>query len=418
MAILEARALPNAPDGYVPQTVECPSTAPSVRNASNLSANETSWLQVRRNKTVPAMRDFLSRVNIPGFDTNAYIDNHMQNASMLPNIGIAASGGGYRALLNGAGAIKAFDNRESGTTGTGQLGGLLQSATYIAGLSGGGWLVSSIMLNNYTTIGNLQRGSNDTSVWQLANSIYEGPNKGKIQILGKADYFLSIGKQVDDKKDAGYDTTLTDYWGRALSFQIINDTDGGVGYTWSSIQQQDSFSSGDAPMPILIADNRAPGQLIIPSNTTIYEFNPFEFVTWDPTIFGFVPMEFVGSNFNAGSLPSDQKCVRGFDNAGFVFGTSSSLFNALLNATSPPANLPSLATAFLTKVLQDVSDKENDIASWTPSPFLNYANSTNLQASNKNLTLVDGKFDDSPMSILTLTLFQAAKTTRIFRSIH
>jgi len=82
------------------------------------------------------MRDLLGRLNITGFDATSYINAHQNNVSALPNIGIAASGGGYRALMNGAGALAAMDSRTPGATGAGQIGGLLQSATYLAGLSG------------------------------------------------------------------------------------------------------------------------------------------------------------------------------------------------------------------------------------------------------------------------------------------
>ena len=47
------------------------------------------------------MREFLGRMNISGFDAAKYISDNAKNSSALPNIAIAASGGGYRALLNG-----------------------------------------------------------------------------------------------------------------------------------------------------------------------------------------------------------------------------------------------------------------------------------------------------------------------------
>ena len=90
------------------------------------------------------MKDLFGHLNLTSFDAVSYITDHASNISNIPNIGIAVSGGGYRALSNGAGAIKAFDSRTPGTTKVGQLGGLLQSATYISGLSGGGWLLGSI----------------------------------------------------------------------------------------------------------------------------------------------------------------------------------------------------------------------------------------------------------------------------------
>lgn len=339
------------------------------------------------------MTDLLGRLDISGFDAPAYIRSHAQNASALPNIAIAASGGGYRAMLNGAGAIKAFDSREENTTGAGQLGGLLQSATYLAGLSGGGWLVGSIMVNNYSTISRLQLGSNASSLWQLGNSVLKGPDKGSIQILDTASYFKEIADEVSDKKDAGFQTSVTDYWGRALSFQFINATNGGDDYTWSSIQLQDSFVSGQSPMPILVTDGRAPGEKLISSNTTIYEFNPYEFGTWDPTTFGFVPLEYLGSNFTGGSLASDAPCIRGFDNAGFIMGTSSSLFNQFLLQVDQ-TGLPGFAKEFLSNIFDAVGNDNNDIADYTPNPFYSYPNSSSPFGANETLSLVDGGEDN------------------------
>ena len=78
--------------------------------------------------------------------------------------------------------MQAFDSREINSTNAGHLGGLLQSSTYVAGLSGGGWLVGSIFVNNFTTITDLL--DNDASpVWEFGNSIFEGPDKGSIQYV-------------------------------------------------------------------------------------------------------------------------------------------------------------------------------------------------------------------------------------------
>ena len=111
------------------------------------------------------MQDFLGRMKIPNFDAISYIKNHASNVSMLPNVALAFSGGGYRALLSGGGALKAFDSRTTNATGAGQLGGLLQSTTYVAGLSGGSWLVGSMFLNNFSSIEALQQETQG-SLWE------------------------------------------------------------------------------------------------------------------------------------------------------------------------------------------------------------------------------------------------------------
>jgi lysophospholipase len=157
------------------------------------------------------MKDVLGRLNITGFDAAGYIDQNSGNATALPNIAIAVSGGGYRALMNGGGALQAFDKRTENSTAAGHLGGLLQSSTYLAGLSGGGWLVGSIFMNNFTTVTDLQDEPSG-SVWEFGNSIIEGPAKSGIQILNTAEYYINLADAVTAKAAGGFDTSLTDYW--------------------------------------------------------------------------------------------------------------------------------------------------------------------------------------------------------------
>lgn len=157
------------------------------------------------------MKDFFAHVKVGDYDVASYLEKHASNASDLPNIGIAASGGGYRALMNGAGAIKAFDSRTANSSAPGQLGGLLQSATYVSGLSGGSWLLGSIYINNFTTIDHLQTRQ-PGAVWQFGNSILEGPDDGGFQLFDSADYFTDLADAVNGKQNAGFDTSITDVW--------------------------------------------------------------------------------------------------------------------------------------------------------------------------------------------------------------
>ncbi|KFY07420.1 hypothetical protein V492_07151 [Pseudogymnoascus sp. VKM F-4246] len=389
---LIGRGLPDSPtNGYAPGNVSCPSDRPTIRAAHSLSKNETEWLPVRRNNTIDPMKDLLSRANIAGFDAGAYIEKHRNNATALPNIGIAVSGGGYRALMNGAGFLAAADSRTVNATGKGGIGGLLQAATYLSGLSGGSWLVGSIYSNNFSSVPTLQHGSPGSSVWKFGNSIFKGPKEDGLSILNTAEYYKDIKNQVDSKTDAGYEVSITDYWGRALSYQLVNATDGGPAYTFSSIALQDSFIKGDAPFPIIVADGRSPGDIIVSLNATVYEFNPFEMGSWDPTTFGFAPTRYLGSKFDGGKLATDASCVRGFDNVGYVYGTSSTLFNQFLltlNGTSS-----NLLTEVLSSVLKNIGEDNNDIAQYSPNPFYHYNPATNRDAEVTELSLVDGGED-------------------------
>jgi lysophospholipase len=160
LSSLGIRAEPDAPD-----------TRPSIRSGGTMSQQEKDWVQLRRNLTAPIIRDLVARLDIPGFNTTHYFAGVDGSSSALPNIGIALSGGGYRAMLTGAGALAAWDSRSAGSEDEGNLGGLLQSATYISALSGGGWLVGSLYANNFTSV---QDSVASPVVWQFDASILEG----------------------------------------------------------------------------------------------------------------------------------------------------------------------------------------------------------------------------------------------------
>ncbi|KJR81369.1 lysophospholipase [Sporothrix schenckii 1099-18] len=416
---LERRALPNSPSGnYSPLAVDCPATRPSARAANALSPSETDWLALRRNNTLQPLIDFLVAANISGFDAKAYISR--ASDANRPNIGLAMSGGGYRALMNGAGFLAAADSRTADQPANGSIAGLLQASTYLAGLSGGGWLVGSMFANNFSTIVQMRDGYPGSDLWRFDNSIFVGPSKDaqdsgsntsrsakrgdtaadmsveRRGILSTAEYWTDVAHQVAAKADAGYETSLTDYWGRALSYQLINTPDGGLDYTFSSIALTDNFARADTPFPILVADSRAPGTTIIALNSTVYEFNAFEMGSWDPTTFGFVPTAFLGSNFSNGEVPTanDSHCVRGFDQLGFVMGTSSTLFNQFLLANlSAQANVPTFVLNIIEDLLTDLGQANNDIAQYVPNPFYKYHPATNDFANATQLTLVDGGED-------------------------
>ncbi|KAK0392004.1 hypothetical protein NLU13_1502 [Sarocladium strictum] len=387
---LAPRAIQNAPNGYVPESVRCPGDRPTIRHGGTLSQQEKDWTLRRRNETIPHIRDLLQRIAIPDFDSAAYLKDVETNSTALPNIGLAVSGGGYRALLNGAGAFAAWDSRSAASTAKGNLGGLLQSATYLSGLSGGGWLVGSIYVNNFTTI---QDSLNSAVIWQFQHSILDGPEQYSLR-----QYYGNIFDNVGDKVDAGYERSITDYWGRMLSYQLFNASEGGPGLTFSSIAEDDDFASGKAPLPFLISVGRAPGEKVIALNSTVFEFTPWELGSSDPTLHGFAPLKYVGSNFTNGSIPEDGKCVEGFDNAGFVLGTSSSLFNVisqyLTNDKSQyvPSDVPSFAVDAVVGVLNALGKDNDDIADWTPNPFKEWNTGENL-SDGERLTLVDGGED-------------------------
>lgn len=86
-------------------------------------------------------------------------------------------------------------------------------------------------------------------------------------------------------------------------------------------------------------------------------------------------------------------CVHGFDNAGFIVGTSSSLFNQFilqLNSTGVTGVVYDLAHSILKRLDKD----SDDIAIYSPNPFkgMSYLGNSSI-AQTEYLDLVDGGED-------------------------
>lgn len=383
-------------NSYVPGNVTCDDDINLVRNATfQLSNNETKWLKKREVYTSEALKDFLNRSLANFSDTSILDDLFGGNSSKIPKVGIAASGGGYRAMLSGAGMISAMDNRTDGANEHG-LGGLLQSATYLAGLSGGNWLTGTLAWNNWTSVQDIVNNfAVDGSIWDIDHSII---NPGGINIFKTGSRWEQISDAVQGKHKAGFNVSLADVWGRALSYNWFPDLyGGGVGYTWSTLRDAEVFQDGAMPFPISVADGRYPGTKVINLNATLFEFNPFEMGSWDPTLNSFTDVKYLGTNVSNGKPINTGKCIAGFDNTGFIIGTSSTLFNQFLlqiNQTSLPKFIVNLATHFLT----DLSDDYDDIAIYSPNPFkdteFQMDGAPNSISESRDLFLVDGGEDD------------------------
>lgn len=370
-------------DSYAPGRIECPSSD-ILRVADSISKEESDWLKGRDEVTNEKIVEFLKYANMTDIDPEDY---GKLNRSI--HIGLAFSGGGYRAMLNGAGQLSALDERTKGPDGgkAKGLNGLLQASTYIAGLSGGSWLVGSVAFNNFTSIQDIV--DHKTDIWNLKHSIV---NYGGINVVKTYEYYKGILDDIDDKEDAGYDLSFTDVWGRALAHQFLttlNDT--GASLTFSSVQDWDVFKNHEMPFPIFISDTRAEGTNIINLNSSLTEFNPFEMGSFDKSIYQFAKIKYLGTELSDGD--TNGTCIGGYDNAGYIMGTSSTLFNQFLlqiNTTS----LPSIVKRVVTSLLDRVSNHENDVAVYDPNPFYDTSvgTSSNL-AGNETLVLVDGGED-------------------------
>ncbi|CDH08393.1 probable Lysophospholipase [Zygosaccharomyces bailii ISA1307] len=389
-------------NSYVPQNVSCASDIQLVREANGVSTNESDWLKKRRPIASKALRSFVERAT-KNFSDTSLIDKVFGSSDTdAPIVAIGASGGGYRAMLSGAGMVSAFDNRTDGANDHG-LGGVLQGTTYLAGLSGGNWLTGTLAWNNWTSVQEIVDNTTaDNSIWDISDSII---NSGGVDIVSTSERWDHIFTAVDDKHDK-FNTSLTDIWGRALSYNFFPSLyRGGVGYTWSTLRDADVFKNAEMPFPITVADGRYPGTKIVNLNSTVFEFNPFEMGSWDPSLRAFTDVKYLGTKASGGKPVSSGECVAGVDNVGFVMGTSSTLFNQFLlriNTTS----ISSVVKKLITHFLKELSDEEDDIAIYAPNPFYKtdyvYQNSTKGLVNSDDLFLVDGGEDDENIPLVPL----------------
>ncbi|KAI9050555.1 hypothetical protein LZ554_005716 [Drepanopeziza brunnea f. sp. 'monogermtubi'] len=384
---------------YTPQVAECPAT-PLVRAADGLSDSEEAYRTARKAIADEALKSWLMKTNSE-FGT-----------AELPTIALTTSGGGYRSLLSGAGIIQALDGREESSVGT---SGLFQALTYQAGLSGGGWLLSSMAGNNYPTISYLKE-----KLWK--------PEFQDLLVLPTDSTSLltysEIISEIDRKGHAGFETTLIDIWGRLLSYQLLEGQEGGIEKTLSSVATLSNFVSHNVPFPIITALGLKTweGEVVPARDATTYEFTPFEFGSWGKEISAFTPTKYLGTKMQGGQPTGS--CTTNFDNLGYVLGTSSSIFVAVYGLLQSPSKASlsrrsnkwsrsslwsSISGSSLGKklfgLLDDVQLTPADLSANYPNPFYKYTSATgaaNDVSAQESLSLVDGGLSEQNNPIFPL----------------
>jgi lysophospholipase len=373
-----------ATSSYAPTSVACPSSL--VRLASGLSTSEAAWRAARKPLADTALRSWLKATN-PAFDTTG----------TLPALGLAISGGGYRAHLTGAGVIQALDANDSDVS----TSGLYQAITYHSALSGGAWLLSSLADHDYPTVSSLL-----SSQWSSAFSNGLLAPNGLWTLVSYAEILTDINA----KENAGFRSSLTDLWARLLGYQMLSGASGGVASTLSGLQSKSNFASHNVPYPIITALNSdlktgtcAPTQY----NASVWELTPFEMGSWAPDVNAFTPSKYLGTTMSNGV--ANGTCVNGFDNLGFVLGTSSNVFNDIAafyssltttldticassigieESNELGAAIAALETIF-PSLTSDLSEAVEALYALYPNPFYNLASATSV-SSMETLHMVDG----------------------------
>ena len=209
---------------------------------------------------------------------------------------------------------------------------------------------------------------------------------------------LDITADILEKELAGFPTTITDPWGRLLSYQLLPGVDGGADITLSSVPQLSSFTSHAVPYPILtsVGVKTWLGECGPLPNATTYELSPYEFGSWDSDVSAFTPTQYLGTSLHNGAPTGT--CTMNYDNLGYVLGTSSNVFGVLClsNGPDPGSGANNLAN-FLIGILDGIHEVlTSDLYATYRNPFFAYtsptgtANPANDIAAQSSLTLTDG----------------------------
>ena len=243
-----------ASKAYTPVVGPCPQGFKLVRQAGpsrhqTLSTSESAYVHARRSRVIPqAWKAYLANVEATDATLPSYVSNILSGScTQTPNLGIATSGGGYRAAIFGAGVLNALDGRNASANQAG-LGGLLQAATYLAGLSGGSWLVTSLAQANFPRAQDLIFGYPNSIV---ANDSWGGWNAEYGLVTPSSDnntnikFLADVLQELQGKSEAGYKVTIADLWGRLQARHFVNGTFSsnffdesfahGAGILWSSV---------------------------------------------------------------------------------------------------------------------------------------------------------------------------------------
>ncbi|MCJ1387737.1 hypothetical protein MMC18_000580 [Xylographa bjoerkii] len=308
---------------YAPTIAPCPENQQWIRPAGELSTAEAQWLCGRKRVVLDALSTYLERLGLEDFDVCNYTEALKEcNYAHVPTIGFAVSGGGAASAFTGAGGLRALDARIPGTTEQG-IGGLLQSISYISGLSGGAWPVVGFATYDFLNADEI------LDYWQPELNRFNATNDTQFAVTSK-----SMFGDLAAKFEAGFNITASDFFGRAWGYEFIAPPRAGLNLTWSGITNMPSFKNFTMPLPIVELCILEPNDveyfgIELPTpNKTLWEATPFEFGNWDGPLSGFIPTGYMGTPFNNGSPANAEVCVQNFDKPSYVMGAAGAAFNA------------------------------------------------------------------------------------------
>lgn len=196
-----------------------PDQNPTLRYSLCLCDEEKEFLTRRKVKVMEGMKKLLG----------ARAPQHLDE---VPTIGVIGSGGGFRAMVGLSGVVKALHDS-----------GILQCSTYICGLSGSSWYISTLYSHdNFPDMapGDMQE--------ELMNNI----DSSLIWLLTPQSVYRYMDR-IMKKRQNGQPVSFTDFFGHMVGETLLKGKMNPVEERLESklSDQQLKLADGGIPMPLL-----------------------------------------------------------------------------------------------------------------------------------------------------------------------
>ncbi|XP_019614069.1 PREDICTED: cytosolic phospholipase A2-like [Branchiostoma belcheri] len=186
---------------------------PDLRYSLALCDEEKNFMVARKKRVGYAIRDLVGEERGP------------RHYKEVPRVAILGSGGGFRAMIGMAGAVKALSDAK-----------VLDCATYLVGLSGSSWYISTLYSHKdwpKATPGELQE--------ELKHHV-----DSSLFYLLKPRLLYRYTDAIMRKRTVGQPVSFTDFFGHLVGETLIKDR---LDFKLSDMQEK--IRDGQAPMPLI-----------------------------------------------------------------------------------------------------------------------------------------------------------------------
>ncbi|XP_028398268.1 cytosolic phospholipase A2-like [Dendronephthya gigantea] len=192
----------------------------------------------------------------------------------VPVIAIMGSGGGYRAACGLSGVMVAL-----------QESGIFDCATYIAGLSGSSWYISSLYMHD--------GWPDKISCRDMADDLKERFNTPLL-----SHFHFDFKRRMDEKAKGGQPVRFTDFFGMAIGDALLPNQESKLSFQDSKIKY------GEVPLPITTGI-RVCKDVAAGAFSEWVEFTPYEYGSAKYGVFG--KTEHFGGKYYKGRLVKKYK---------------------------------------------------------------------------------------------------------------